>query len=270
MYDVKDFQNEVIEKSKEIPVLVDFWAEWCGPCRILGPVLEKLEEKYKDNWVLAKLNTEENREVAAKYGIRSIPNVKLFIDGEVKDEFTGALPENMIEQWLKKAIPGKHAGSVKEAKKLIENGEVEKAKVILEEVLTEEPSYEEARINLSRIIIFNDKDRAKKLIEDIDGSPDNYELAEAISTFADLFYKLESANKLPYDDIKEMYLNAIADLKNKDFETALKKFIEVIRNKKSYDDEGARKACIAIFKYLGEEDATTIKHRKDFGSALYV
>ena len=98
-YEVQDFQKEVIERSKNIPVLVDFWAEWCGPCKMLGPILERLAEKYKDIWALAKLDTDNNQEIAMEYGIRGIPNVKLFVNGNVADEFTGALPENMVEQW---------------------------------------------------------------------------------------------------------------------------------------------------------------------------
>src|SRR5512146_1797389 len=114
--EVRDFNKDIIERSKTIPVLVDFWAEWCGPCRILGPVLEKLAVKYKNRFELVKVNTDKNQEIAARYGIRGIPNVKLFIDGKVADEFTGALPEPAVEQWLKKAIPGKHTEELKKVR----------------------------------------------------------------------------------------------------------------------------------------------------------
>ena len=93
-YDIQDFQKEVIEKSFDKPVLVDFWAEWCGPCKVLGPVLERLAEKYRDQWVLAKVNTEHFPQLAMQYNIRGIPNVKLFINGKVVDEFTGACQAN--------------------------------------------------------------------------------------------------------------------------------------------------------------------------------
>jgi putative thioredoxin len=103
---VKDgnFQEDVIVKSKEIPVLVDFWASWCAPCRTLGPVLEKLAKGYDGRFVLAKADVDENRAAAQRYGVMSIPSVKLFKDGKVIDEFVGALPEPTIRRWLDKNL----------------------------------------------------------------------------------------------------------------------------------------------------------------------
>ena len=100
-----DFQSDVIEASKITPVLVDFWAEWCGPCVYLSPTLEKLAEEAGDSWTLLKVNTESQPELAAEYGIRSIPNVKLFVNGEMSGEFIGALPEEEIKRWLESNIP---------------------------------------------------------------------------------------------------------------------------------------------------------------------
>ena len=100
-----DFQSDVIEASKTTPVLVDFWAEWCGPCVQLSPTLEKLAEEAGDSWTLLKVNTESQPELAAEYGIRSIPNVKLFVNGEISGEFVGALPEEEIKRWLESNIP---------------------------------------------------------------------------------------------------------------------------------------------------------------------
>jgi putative thioredoxin len=100
--DVTDetFEKEVIEKSKTIPVVVDFWASWCGPCVSLKPTIEKIAKEYEGKFILAKAATDDNADAAAKYGVMSIPAVKLFKDGEVVDEFTGAQPEATIKQWL--------------------------------------------------------------------------------------------------------------------------------------------------------------------------
>ncbi len=269
-YETKDFQKDVIESSNNVPVLVDFWAEWCGPCKILGPILEKLAENNSGEWKLVKLNTDENQEISKKYGIRGIPNVKMFINGEVADEFTGALPEHMVKEWLKKSIPNKHSHSLKQANDLITNDKIPEAVTLLEEILEKEKDNQDAKILLAKSLLFSNTQRAVELAENIDNTPENYELAETIRIFADLFQKLNLNDQMPDSDVKDEYISAINDLQNKNFDSSLEKFINVIRNDKSYDNDGSRKACISIFKYLGEENEITLKHRRDFGSALYI
>jgi len=95
-----NFQKEVIEKSKEMPIVVDFWASWCGPCMMLGPLLDGISEKYEGKVVFGKLNTEENKEKSEEYGIVSLPTVKLFKDGKIVDEFVGVIPEDQIVEWV--------------------------------------------------------------------------------------------------------------------------------------------------------------------------
>lgn len=104
--DVNDdnFEKEVIEESKKVPVVVDFWADWCMPCQMLKPVLEELAEEYKGKFVLAKLNVDENQRTSSKYGVSGIPAVKMFKNGKIISEFIGALPEQVVRQWLDKNI----------------------------------------------------------------------------------------------------------------------------------------------------------------------
>ena len=244
--EVKEFQKDVIEKSNEVPVLVDFWAEWCGPCKILGPVLEKLAGEANGDWELAKVDTDKNQQLAAQYGIRGIPNCKLFSKGKVINEFTGALPEHHVREWLKKSIPGKFADQIENAKKLLADGNITDAKIILENVHAGDMNNSDVNALLSKILLFEDPKEATRLAETVD------------------------PGLLPDSQIKNSYLFAINEIKKQNFDMALEKFIDIIRNDRQYDDDGSRKACIAIFKYLGEEHSITLKHRKDFGSALYV
>lgn len=267
-HEVKDFQKDVIEKSFDKPVLVDFWAEWCAPCRMIGPVLEKLAEENKDNWDLVKVDTEKNQQIAMKYGVRGIPNVKMFRNGEVINEFTGALPESAIKEWLGKSIPSKFSDQIEHAKILLKKGNNSDAKVLLEEIHKGDINNSDVKVLLAKILLFDDFKEAIRLVQNVDGNSDNIQLGEAISTLAELLSR--ESQSFSSSDVTELYISAIEDIRRQNFDSALENFIEVIRTDRDYDNDGARKACIAIFKFLGEENEITLKHRRDFGSALYI
>ena len=267
-YDVVNFEKDVLERSQTVPVLVDFWAEWCGPCKALGPVLERLAAQADGRWTLAKVDTEQYAEVARTYGIQSIPNVKLFIGGVVVNEFIGALPEYQLVRWLEIAIPGKHQKQTDQAEALLAAGNNESARVILDDVLAAEPGNVAARILLARSIAFDDPARAVSLTESIE-EPKYSDLLDAIRVIARLHTRSPNDDQLPAAAVRSSYLAAIQMLVAGNFDTALGQFIDIIRQDRHYDNDGSRKACIALFKLLGEEHPVTQKHRRDFSSALY-
>ncbi|HEV8539132.1 MAG TPA: tetratricopeptide repeat protein [Bacteroidota bacterium] len=269
-YAVTNFEIEVSQRSFQIPVLVDFWAEWCGPCRTLGPILDRLEQAQQ-RWVLAKVNTEELPDVAATYEIRSIPHVKLFSEGKPIAEFIGALPEYAVVQWLKKNIPGKNRKVVARAIALLEERRTDEATAMLKGVLADEPDNSEVRVLLAKLSVFSDPSAALQLIGGVDDVNDVKDagLVDGLRVFLRLFDLANRPELLPEDDVKLQYLSASQDLRSQRFDKALEKLIEIIRNNRYYDDDGARKACIAIFKFLGEEHPVTIDYRRDFSRALY-
>lgn len=268
-YEVIDFSSDVIQASYDKPVLVDFWAEWCGPCRILGPVLERLASQNNGAWKLVKVNSDEYQDISAEYGIRSIPNVKLFYKGEVINEFVGALPESQIVDWLKKNIPNKFRGMISQAEGFLSAGNEEDAKQILGDILKSDGQNSDARVLLSRIILFDDPNESLDLISNIEVTSDKSEQIEAVKTLADLLTGIEKF-RLDYSPTKHLFLNAVNDLREKKFETCLEKLIEIIRTDRYYSNDISRHISIAIFKFLGEENEITLKCRRDFGRALYV
>jgi putative thioredoxin len=267
--DVKHFEKEVLERSYIIPVLVDFWAEWCAPCRVLGPVLEKLADRARGHWELAKVNTEHHQQVAMQYGVQSIPNVKLFIDGQVVNEFVGALPEDRLEHWLKQSLPGKYADDLKKAKQLLLNGKLSKAQKLLKPIVKAEPDNHEALVMLAETYLEDEPQQAVDLVQAIAPDSEMFNVAESIRTFGKLFHAVKHVAQLPDDPVKDLYLEAIRHIQTGDFEQALQKFISVIRKNRNYQDDGARKACLAIFNFLGSDHELSRHYRAEMSSALY-
>lgn len=268
-FDTDNFEVDVIERSREKPVLVDFWAAWCGPCRVIGPVLERLADENGDDWELRKLDTEKHPTIARQYRITSIPAVKLFVDGEVKDEFVGALPEQVIVEWLKKALPSKFRQQLKRAEALVAEGNHGEAHYLLSEVLENDPDDQHGIALMAQVELYSDPVKAAQTADRIPLGSNLFEAAEAIKALSRIFQYLETPESLDDAPVKPDYLEAIRLLRDGKNEEALEGLIDVIRRNRYYDDDGARKAVIAVFKLLGEDHETTRAYRNPFANALY-
>ncbi len=268
-YEIQDFDADVIQRSHALPVLVDFWAGWCGPCRVLSPVLEHLAEQNHNRWALVKVDTDAHQDLAARYGVRGIPNVKLFVDGKVANEFTGALPERAVVQWLEGALPDPFRREIERARQLLAQGSVQAAQEILRGILQKAGSHEQARVLLAGTLLWTDRDRARSLVAGIEEHSEHYAAADAITTILALCDRLQHPETLPAGPSREDYLEGIRGLADGNFEAAVRGFLKVIRSDRYYDDDGARKACVAIFRILGDDHEITRQYRREFSSALY-
>lgn len=269
-FEISSFDTDVLQASHEQPVLVDFWAPWCGPCRTLGPVLERLAQEPDTPWALAKVNTDEHSQLAQQYNVRGIPAVKLFVDGAVEAEFTGALPEHQIRAWLEEHLPTEDKKALAQAKSLLENGQRAEARGILETIVADEAETDEAETLLAGLLVFTEPDRAETLVEGTDvADPDLLQTKDAVRTIARLLRLYQTPDDIPGGEVQLTYVQAIEALTRQDFDAALERFIEVVRKDRSYDDDGARKACVALFTLLGREHPLTKKHRPAFDTSLY-
>ena len=268
-YEASDFQTDVIDASADEPVLVDFWAPWCGPCRQLSPVLESLAEAA-DDWRLVKVNVDENGAAAQQYGVRGIPAVKLFVDGEVEAEFTGVKPEHQIQDWLDDNLPSEEKSRIEQAEEALEAGKHQEAERLLWPVLEDDPTHDEAQILMARALVFKDPSKAQVLADEADvADPALRQTRESVQTVIRLLELGEDSSALPENGVKDTYVAGIEALDAQDIETALEHFIDVVRTDRDYDDDGARKACVALFTLLGEQHPITQEHRRTFDMALY-
>jgi putative thioredoxin len=264
-HEVADFRRDVIEASRRRPVVVDFWAPWCGPCLVLGPVLERLAAEAGGRWALAKVNTDEHPELMSAYGIRGIPAVKLFVDGAVAAEFVGALPEYAVRQWLEEHLPSAAKRHLAAARAALASGDRAAARAAFEAVLAEAsegPAAEEARLGLARLVVFEDPARGEALVGGL-FAPE----AEPVRGLAALLLREETA--LPEAPVRDRYAEALRALQAGDFDAALAGFIAVLQRDREYDDDGARRAAVALFQVLGEDDPVVRKHRPVFNMSLY-
>lgn len=268
-YEVNDFQTDVLDASAEEPVLVDFWAPWCGPCRQLSPVLESLADAA-DDWTLAKVNVDDNQSAAQQYGVRGIPAVKLFVNGEVEAEFTGVKPEHQIQSWLDEHLPSEEKSRLEEAEAALDAGNHEEAEHLLWPVLEDNPDHDEAQVLMARALAFKAPDRARVLADEAEVSdPTLRQIRESVRTIAHLRERSKDPSSLPENGVKDTYIAGLDALADQDLETAVEHFIDVVRTNRGYDDDGARKACIALFTLLGKDHPITQEYRRTFDMALY-
>ena len=273
-----DFEQAVIETSKTVPVVVDFWAEWCGPCRALKPVLEKLAAEYAGKFRLAKIKSDENQPLAQRYGVRGIPNVKAFVDGALGDEFSGALPEAQVRQFLDRLIPTPAEKLRQETlREYAELKDAERALRMLGHAAELDPTNEAVRIDSAYLLMtLNRHDEAAQLLASLS---ELTKMDERVKTlFARLALAANAGNAANGDTLTRRIADNPGDLDarlqlahlhvaREQHAEACEQLLEIVRRDRKFNDDVARKTLLQLFSVLGG-DPLVGEYRRKLASAL--
>ncbi|MCK4708414.1 MAG: thioredoxin [Gammaproteobacteria bacterium] len=280
---LEDFESVVIQSSFKQPVLVDFWAEWCQPCKSLIPVLHKLAEEYQGAFILAKVNTDEQGDLAAQAGVKSLPTVKLFVEGKIVNEFMGALPESEVRKFLDPYIQSTSQNEseqiLNDAIQAFSEGNEKEAMEMLNAALANDPQNVNLKINMAKLVANqNDFDSALALIDTLSDSEKEQQEVKQILSQIKLAKQLKDAPdpeeleqriKDNPDDLDAFLQMSNYLIAGENYEAAITILMQIMQKDRTFNDDAGRKGLIAIFDMLGSDNPLVQKYRRKMFALLH-
>ena len=270
--------RQVMEASFEVPVLLDFWAGWCQPCQVLMPVLARLAEEYQGKFLLGKLNTEEEQEIASQFGIRSIPTVKLFLNGQPVDEFMGALPEQAVREFLDRHVARESDTQVAQALEQLAAGNTDGAIVLLNEARDADPDNPRVTLALAQAqAATGDIAAAEATLDSLPA--EEQDTPEVAIIRSHLFFEgqvagaptateLEATLAADPDDLQALHELALRKVVDQDYETAMELLLQLMQKDRSFGDDAARQGLLKVFELLGD-DPRVSQYRRRMANLLH-
>ena len=261
-----DFEYQVVAYSQQVPVVVDFWAEWCSPCKMLGPLLERLAEEGDGSFRLAKVDVDANPNLSSRFNIRSIPTVKGFYNGQPVAEFVGMVSEAQVREFLKKLVPDESTLEIDKGLSLLGLGEARQAEETFRRLLENGSESPMVSLGLAKSLLL--QGRGAEALQHINTIPvgSAFGSAETLRPLATALAK----DSDPSDDLLvAAYQRALTLVKRGNLPAALDGLIDILRENKRFRGGEAQKVILAIFELLGTQNQLTIQYRRELSSVLF-